>query len=177
MTRRYAIAVALVAVVAVGCAGAAPAAIWPRVDTHTGAIVWPRHVNIVGRIRATMPADDDTTKFSPLYRTAARIACPNAPSVESGTRFLSPRRWLILTRCGRLSHEQVPGVLVTFVDVRVPKMIGLAFPQPQGVTDRLGLRLRIVRGRRGRGPVRFVAQRPRAGTVVAFGTTVVVTRG
>ncbi|HEY3765845.1 MAG TPA: hypothetical protein VGL44_11875 [Gaiellales bacterium] len=68
-------------------------------------------------------------------------------------------------------------MLVTFVDARVPNMVGVAFAQPQGVTNRVGLRLRIIRGRHRRGPTRFVAQRPRAGTVVAFGTTIVVISG
>ncbi|HEY3766280.1 MAG TPA: hypothetical protein VGL44_14070, partial [Gaiellales bacterium] len=104
MTCRHAIALGLVAVAAVGCAGGAPAAVWPHVDAHTGAIVWPRRVHIVGRISATLPADDDSTKFRPVYRAAARIACQGTTSVKSGTRFLSPRRWLLLIRCGRPSH-------------------------------------------------------------------------
>ncbi len=138
--------------------------------------MWPHRVTIVGRLEATLPADDEQFEFRPVTRAAGRAACPGAAAVESGIRFLGPRRWLVLVRCSRPSTAPVAGVLVTFVDVRVPDLLGPVFPQLQGVTNRLGLRLRVHR-RQGAGdaPTAVVTESPRPGTVLPFETAVRIT--
>jgi hypothetical protein len=140
---------------------------------HPRVAIGSRHLHVVARVTATLPADDNVTEFRPIFRAAYRRACAGVTGARSQTRFLGPRRWLLVIRCATAPSRSVPGVLVTFVNVRVPDMLGPVFPQLQGVTNRLGLRLHVAeRDAPGSAPTAVVRQWPRPGTIVPFGTTV-----
>jgi hypothetical protein len=135
------------------------------------------HRTPVGPLRATMPAADEITLSRPLFARAERQACGRTQTAAPRIRFAGPRRWTLLIRCGGAAEDPV-AVHVRFVDVHVPNMLGPTEPEMQGVTNMLGLRLRVIRRRiRGDGETRVIAQRPRPGTVVGFGTTVTIVVG
>jgi PASTA domain len=170
--RRDLMAVSLMTVAACACSAGGSHTAAPG-GTPTGH----RRMPVVARLRATLPAADDIDLSRPLFTAADRRACGRRLSASPRIRFLGPRRWLLVVRCGRASATPVAGVLVRFVDVRVPDMLGPTAMEMRGVTNRLGLRLRTIPRRVAGPPTRVVAQHPRPGSVVAFGTTVTIVIG
>jgi hypothetical protein len=148
-----------------------------HVNPRTGKVVLPRHVPVVGEIRATLPADDDLTAFKSIYLAAYERACADVTSVEAWPRFFGAHRMLIVIRCGHPPDTPLfSAVRVNFINVRVPNLLGPVEPHPHGVTNRLGLHLRVIKAT---GPTftRVVRQHPRPASVVPFGTMVTVVYG
>jgi len=101
-----------------------------------------RHSRVVVHLRATMAGADDIDLDRPLFARAERGACGHLLHVQPSIRFLGPRRWLLGVPCGGAKGGR-QHVLVRFVDVHVPDMVGPVFARMQGVTNMLGLRLRV----------------------------------
>lgn len=129
---------------------------------------------VVGTIRAVLPAQDNVIQYKSILLAAYRKACPDVTAVSAEFRPLHwPRSELIVVQCGSPGSASRVAVRVVFTGVRVPDMLGLTFPDMQGATSRIGLRLRvrhIVRN----AEARVIRQNPRPGTVVSFGTTVTI---
>lgn len=175
------VAAAALVVLSAGCGGAAAG---HPTGAHRRAIAvvakparitrrWPAAgARVVGRLRAVLPADDNVVEYQRILLAAYRKACPDVMSVSAQFRPLhSPRSELIIVQCGSPGSAPRVAVRVVYTGVRVPDMLGPTFPQMQGVTIRIGLRLAIRYVRRD-AEARVIRQVPSPGTVVPFGTTV-----
>jgi hypothetical protein len=127
---------------------------------------------VAGTVRAALPADDNVIEYTSILLDAYRKACPDVTSVSARFRPLHwPKSELIVVQCGNPGPAPPVAVRVVYTGVRAPDMLGPAFPEMQGVTNRIGLRLAIRYVARN-AEARVIRQEPRPGTVVAFGTTV-----
>jgi hypothetical protein len=175
------VAAAALVLVSAGCGGAASgraaggqrraiaAVVKPAGNTRPWPAVGARRV---GTVRAVLPADDNVIEYQRILLAAHRKACPDATTVSAQFRPLHwPRSELIIVRCGGPDSAPRVAVRVVYTGVRVPDMLGPMFPQMQGVTIRIGLRLATRYVRRD-AAARVIRQEPRPGTVVPFGTTV-----
>lgn len=147
-------------------------------ESHATATPAVTRAGFGGTIRVVLPPADDVTRFKPILRAAYSKACPDASTVQAVFRRHHARRpdgeqsQLIEIRCGAGRAR----VRVIYTGVTVPNLVGSLAHQASAVISMLGLRLKIVT--RAAKPSQLgghvIRQHPTAGSVVRFGTTLVL---
>jgi hypothetical protein len=148
-------------------------------ESHATAVLSITRTGAVETITAVLPAADDVGRFKPILLAADAKTCPE---VTSG-RLAVFRRHHVSRPDGGQSQLIDIGcatgrarVRVIYAAVTVPNLVGSLAHQARDVTSMLGLRLKIITKLAESGQLggHVLGQRPAPGSVVRFGTTLVL---
>ena len=126
-----------------------------------------------------LPAADSVLELRTTVLAAYATACPDVTRAQAmfrghsqGDRF-GPRTGLIDVRCG---EARAVAVRIVYTGVTVPDIAGSLTHQALDLACMLGLSTRIVKHAAEAGELsgHVLAQRPAAGAVVPFGTTLLL---
>lgn len=170
-------AILVLAVLSVGCQATSSTAVKPGATISNRL----RHPRVIATITAVLPAADSVVAFRPVLLAVYASACSDVTDVWAVprrfdvSRPFAARSQLIDVRCGAAS---VVAVRVKYTGVVVPDLTVPNEPHPTWNLARIGLRHRIVVRRATPGEYgHIVAQHPAPGSVVSFGTTILLVVG
>jgi hypothetical protein len=143
-----------------------------------GSPGWPRPPRVIGTIRAVRPAVDSIVQFRAILVRVYAKACPRVRGARAVFRPYDVHgrdgfeSQLVDVHCG---IGQARTVRLIYIGVTVPALVGSLAHQTPTIAALLGLRLKLITRAAGSANAgHVIAQHPAPGSIVRFGSTLVV---